>query len=258
MTDAYLTSERFKRVVVRERDFPILNFDSIEGGKIYSGIKHLEIFFPNSVLVLCKINHPSVSYVSKNCSKILGYTAMQLKNFTPEQYFSLVHPDDARAVRMCYARMEKEMASKNYRPDRWKFSFEYRLQAPDGKYLYIRDEKSCVQYEPNLFIHFSIVQAATTPKPLWSPSLDIYTNTKELSRFRKTLGYVPKVIPKPITAREKEILRCLEIGMRKVEIADHLHISSFTVRNHISNLIKKTNSKTSIQAVHIARNMGWI
>lgn len=52
-----------------------------------------------------------------------------------------------------------------------------------------------------------------------------------------------------LTIREKEIFELLVQNMDTEEIADKLHISSKTVRNHISNVIQKLGLKSRSQAI---------
>ena len=50
-------------------------------------------------------------------------------------------------------------------------------------------------------------------------------------------------------SREMEILKCLKEGMSDSEIAEKFYISKNTVRFHVSNLLKKTNSSSRVHAV---------
>lgn len=52
-----------------------------------------------------------------------------------------------------------------------------------------------------------------------------------------------------LTSREMEILKCLKEGMSDSEIAEKFYISKNTVRFHVSNLLKKTNSSSRVHAV---------
>lgn len=52
-----------------------------------------------------------------------------------------------------------------------------------------------------------------------------------------------------LTSREKEIFTLLVDGYVTKEIANTLHISEKTVRNHISNVIQKLEVNTRYQAV---------
>ena len=52
-----------------------------------------------------------------------------------------------------------------------------------------------------------------------------------------------------LTSRESDILKCLKEGLSDNEIAEKLFISKSTVRFHISNLLKKTESENRVDAV---------
>lgn len=52
-----------------------------------------------------------------------------------------------------------------------------------------------------------------------------------------------------LTPREKEIFKLLTLNMTTKDIAEYLHISEKTVRNHISNVIQKLSVNTRYQAV---------
>lgn len=58
--------------------------------------------------------------------------------------------------------------------------------------------------------------------------------------------------PVDLTAREKEILRCLSQGLSTNAIARKLFISPVTVRNHIQNLLHKLDVHTKLAAVVFA------
>lgn len=56
-------------------------------------------------------------------------------------------------------------------------------------------------------------------------------------------------IEKFLTCREREIFNMLVKKFDTIEIADKLHISEKTVRNHISNVIQKLGVKGRSQAI---------
>lgn len=58
--------------------------------------------------------------------------------------------------------------------------------------------------------------------------------------------------PIDLTAREKEILRCLAQGMPTAAIGKELFISPVTVRNHIQSILQKLNVHTKLAAVVFA------
>ena len=62
----------------------------------------------------------------------------------------------------------------------------------------------------------------------------------------------------PLTEREREILALAADGTPVAQIAQHVHLSAGTVRNHLSNAIGKTHTANRIEAATAARDMGWI
>lgn len=62
----------------------------------------------------------------------------------------------------------------------------------------------------------------------------------------------------PLTARERRVLETAAQGAPVKEIATLLALSPGTVRNHLSRIIAKTGARTRIEAIHIARERGWI
>jgi two-component system, NarL family, response regulator DesR len=62
----------------------------------------------------------------------------------------------------------------------------------------------------------------------------------------------------PLTRREADVLAAAATGISTDQIAELLHLSSFTVRNYLSNAIAKIGGRNRIDAIRIARDAGWI
>jgi two-component system, NarL family, response regulator DesR len=62
----------------------------------------------------------------------------------------------------------------------------------------------------------------------------------------------------PLTERELDVLRCAAQGASSAEIACKLYLSSRTVRNHMSRIIRKTGGRNRVDAIRIAADAGWI
>ncbi len=62
----------------------------------------------------------------------------------------------------------------------------------------------------------------------------------------------------PLTEREREILEHAATGAPVSHIAASVHLSTGTVRNHLSNAIGKTNTANRIEAARRAKQMGWL
>jgi DNA-binding CsgD family transcriptional regulator len=68
---------------------------------------------------------------------------------------------------------------------------------------------------------------------------------------RATLA--PAVAPERLTPRQFEILQLIASGTPTAEIAQTLHLSRETVRNHVRAVLVKLNAKSRLEAVAIAR-----
>jgi two-component system response regulator DesR len=62
----------------------------------------------------------------------------------------------------------------------------------------------------------------------------------------------------PLTSRETEVLAAARDGGTVADLARSLHLSSGTVRNHLSAAIGKTGARTRAEAVRIADENGWL
>ncbi len=79
--------------------------------------------------------------------------------------------------------------------------------------------------------------------------------------YRKFLGFEEKKIQKPlhlITEREYEVLELLATGKSNAQISQLMNISEKTIKNHISNILKKMNVNSRTQAVVTAIQNNWI
>jgi DNA-binding NarL/FixJ family response regulator len=59
-----------------------------------------------------------------------------------------------------------------------------------------------------------------------------------------------------LTDREHEILELIALGHNNQEIANHLHITTKTVSNHISNVYNKLQVADRVQAIILAKDAG--
>ena len=73
-------------------------------------------------------------------------------------------------------------------------------------------------------------------------------------------GQVSQVIEEPhphpelhLTPRQAEVLKLLERGRSTVQIADELHVSRETVRNHVRHLLHALGASSRLEAVAVAR-----
>ena len=60
-------------------------------------------------------------------------------------------------------------------------------------------------------------------------------------------------ILQPLTPRQKEIVRYLAPGLTNAEIAQHLNLSYYTVRNHLTTIFQKLGATSRTHAVALLR-----
>jgi DNA-binding NarL/FixJ family response regulator len=66
----------------------------------------------------------------------------------------------------------------------------------------------------------------------------------------------PSALPE-LTGREREVAHLMAAGKGNAAIAKELFLSTKTVRNHVSNILRKLQVADRAQAVHKAREAGW-
>ncbi|MEV4755937.1 response regulator transcription factor [Micromonospora sp. NPDC049559] len=62
----------------------------------------------------------------------------------------------------------------------------------------------------------------------------------------------------PLTRREREVLHVAAEGLPLKEIARRLYLAHGTVRNHLSAILRKTGSRTRLEAIRRAQRAGWL
>jgi len=65
---------------------------------------------------------------------------------------------------------------------------------------------------------------------------------------RSLLDRADAVDRSPLTSRERELARLMAQGKTNAEIADALHLSVFTVKNHVSSILMKLQVRTRTEA----------
>jgi len=82
-----------------------------------------------------------------------------------------------------------------------------------------------------------------------------------LKQFQSMLSINEKsmeTIVAPLTPRETQILNYIADGNANKQIASILQISEQTIKNHVSNILRKLNANDRAHAVFLAVRYGWI
>jgi two-component system, NarL family, response regulator DesR len=64
--------------------------------------------------------------------------------------------------------------------------------------------------------------------------------------------------PSPLTVREQEVLYAARRTGTIAELAEVLHLSPGTARNHLSSIIQKVGASTRAEAIRVAEDQGWL
>jgi DNA-binding NarL/FixJ family response regulator len=69
---------------------------------------------------------------------------------------------------------------------------------------------------------------------------------------------VQNALPKPdLTLRQQQLVTLVAKGLTNKEIASHLNLSEFTVRNHIHRILKQVDAESRSEAVETIRGYGY-
>ena len=77
----------------------------------------------------------------------------------------------------------------------------------------------------------------------------------ELSRERRRHREAASL---DLTPRELEVLRLISGGSTNRQIADRIHLSVFTIKNHVHNILDKLGVERREMAVDVAYDRGWL
>jgi DNA-binding NarL/FixJ family response regulator len=98
------------------------------------------------------------------------------------------------------------------------------------------------------------IRAASVGEALISPNIA----AKVLQRIRATSVSPTQRSGPELSDRETEVLRLIANGRDNADIAQELHISPKTVKNHISNILMKLQIENRIQAAVYAVRQGLV
>jgi len=138
--------------------------------------------------------------------------------------------------------------------DRWPATRVVMLTASsDESVMTAALEAGCagfiVKTDP-LELVLSAVRSAAAGESVVSPAL--------LARLLPRLVTKPRGRNPDLTSREREILRAMAKGGSNQQIADELHLSRDTVRNHVASILSKLGVNSKLQAVTLAIQRGLV
>ena len=102
---------------------------------------------------------------------------------------------------------------------------------------------------------FDAIRAARRGESVLHPSVA----AKVVAEFARLPAAIPvDALQEPLSKRELDVLRHLANGATNREIAEALHITLGTVKNHVTNILSKLDARDRTQAALIAKDLRLI
>jgi DNA-binding NarL/FixJ family response regulator len=102
----------------------------------------------------------------------------------------------------------------------------------------------------------AVIELAIRGETLCPPHI-AYTMFARLSELAQTATSRMRHEPMILSDRELEILQLIAKGWSNRQIADHLYLSSHTVKNHVHNILKKLRVQRRLEAIKYASDQQW-
>ena len=104
-----------------------------------------------------------------------------------------------------------------------------------------------------------VVDGAGAHVPVEISSVPLRQGDRVIGVFGQVSDVLEEPRPHPelhLTPRQGEVLRLLERGRSTAQIAEELHLSRETVRNHVRHLLHAVGATSRLEAVAVARGEG--
>lgn len=196
-------------------------------------------------------------YLSSSVKNILGYDLEELKKAGPVFLLPHIHPDDKDNLMTDVFPKMLDFYHSTPIEERKKIrcAYDYRLKRIDGKYIRLMQQTIVVEIdqEGNPLIDIGIVSDITQYKKENTIAVSLTKYDQEAGFFTSSDSQKKELEKKDrVSERELQILKLLMQGYSSKKIADQLHISVNTVRNHRQNLMEKTQTKNIAELITFA------
>lgn len=249
---------------------------AIEKSAFYSEILKWIQYFDSCPDALCYIipvafifdyRTASVVYISPSVHNLLGYNYKDmLGDNSLFRFIDLMHPNDFKVYNEQI--FPKEVGYLHDGPVEHAkdiiFSNTFRIKHANGNYKTLLVKKCYLLDEENQhpFNEFGILMDISALKKELSitHTIERFVKGREHSSFMKVVSedYFPEMDAGILSAREKEILINLSLGIKRKDVGKMLFISDNTVANHIKTILRKTNTKNIRAAIAKCKMNGII
>lgn len=211
----------------------------------------LEQLFPGWVISQCGAGRRP-HFLSRNSAAFFGVSPDELAARTYDDLMGLIHPDDLDPYQRSSQKANDVLKSIDpTEAFQYRFTIQYRLRRRK-EYLSLHEERLFCLDEHDRPTHYVLFRDLSAERSVTRVQLDWY-KVHELG-YQRIGSYVPAAPEQDLTAREVEVVQLIKKGLSSKEIADRLCISVNTVRNHRSNLFRKTNARNMVD---LLKSTAW-
>lgn len=212
----------------------------------------------NSTSFIFDLYKQKYIYASRNFDEILGIDLRMLMSDEGMQMVDdLLHPDD----NCQFEQMQLDLYSFLFslpvaRKMDYKHIYSFRIINGNNECIRFVSQQQVLELDAtgNIWLVLGIIDLAPEQNPNqgFECSIINYKTGKKLSPSDFIDGTIK------LTTREKEVLQLVKYGLLSKEISDKLSISVNTVNIHRQNILQKTHTNNSIEAIRFAEKMGLL
>jgi DNA-binding CsgD family transcriptional regulator len=212
-----------------------------------------------SLYAVYDMNRNNYLLKSEEQNRLFGISEKDI-NIDSEIHYQNIHPDDLSFVletdNMVY-RFFSELPADEKK--NFKLVYDFRTKNTEGIYRRYMHQTIILEQDKNgkawltLVISDMLSEKAAAEKP---QRRMINMKTGKLHLFNVVDSDSNSV--KLLTNRETEVLSLIGSGYDSINISDKLNISVNTVNNHRQNILRKTNTENTTQALLYCKRLGII
>lgn len=208
-----------------------------------------------------------IKYISPSIAHLIGFEdRIFMEPNGIVKFIDLMHPNDFKIYNEQIFPKELKVLSTTPFKDSSEliFSTTLRMTQQNGAYktllmkkgFIINEENKMPVYEFGILLDISAIKKELSI----THTIERFIHSKDCSSYSKISSedYFPEMDAHILSAREKEILVNLSLGIKRKDVGKKLFISDNTVANHIKTILRKTNSKNIREAIAICKKNGII
>jgi DNA-binding CsgD family transcriptional regulator len=233
-------------------NIPLLQNQPLFAGECYAGI-----FMPGDYFIYL-FDPQKLEYIWLSDTVEL-FCGCRKDDVTSRMMFDSTHPDDVNSLAKYETEIHDFFAGDVLNRQGYKVLYSFRFRKSDGKYIQVlRQMFFFVSKEnPGYYYRVGIMSDITGLSGSNPDSYIKIVNIHSGKAFSEKLDNTIKVIPCPLSKREKEIVYYVNLGMSSKAIAEKLFMSYETVKTHRKNIYKKLDCKTDVQLIKACLYHQW-